>query len=110
MRIEFNAKSNWDECRINKAYFKTVDGSIIGVDRVETDYNINDNDLSMEWINCYIWEVNGCMPFNSEEDALTVFNEYRMQQLLKGAKFLYFELEDDAPENYSVTDVTYAIS
>ena len=110
MRIEFEAKTNWNECRINKAYFKAVDGSIIGVDRMYTDYDINDDDLSMDWRGCYIWEVDGCMPFASEKEALTVFNEYRMQQLLKGAEFQYFELEDDAPENYSVTDVTYAIS
>ena len=110
MRIEFSAHTNWNECRINKAYFKTVDGSIIGVDRMETDYDIDDDNLSMDWRGCYIWEVNGCSPFDSEEEALTVFTEYWMQQLLRGAEFLCFELEEDeVPKNYSVDDVTYAV-
>lgn len=106
MNIYFSAKTNKEYAMVNKAYFQTKDGQTVGIDRLDTDYTVsNDGTLTMTWSNCYLWEIDGINPFNSEEESMTIYNDRMLKALLDGARFKYLELEDDADDDYEVTDV-----
>ena len=105
MNINFTGKTNNKYAMVNKAYFQTKDGQTVGIDRLDTDYTVSDGKLTMRWIRCYLWEIDGINPFESEEQALTVYNDRMLKALLTDAKFLYIELEDDADDDYEVTDI-----
>lgn len=100
MRIEFTAKTNRKVCMINNATFVLAGGGTITIDREDTEYSINKGILRMTWRNCYIWEINGVNIFSEP-----VFPNDDIEKLMKGARFLKFNLEDDAGPDYKVTNV-----
>jgi hypothetical protein len=104
MNIDFTAKTNRPYCLINTAKFKLKNGSIITLDRKETEWSINNDCLSMTWKNVYIWEIDGCNIFDFE---VPVNNE--LCALLNDANLLELEIEDDADSDYSVTEVNYSL-
>lgn len=105
MRIEFTAKTNRKICMINTATFALASGGTVTIDRDCTEWSVEKGILSMTWRDCYLWEINGVNifdePFYPNED---------IAELMKGAKFLKFDLEDDAGSDYKVTNVTAVIS
>ena len=98
MGICFEGTTNKNYLMVNTATFHLKDGGTITIDRKETEYEINDNALSMIWRNCYLWAINGYHVFNSEFCNL---DREEMVELLKDAK-VTLELEDDADEDYTV--------
>ena len=78
----------------------------ITIDRDSTEWTYNDGALSMRWNNCYLWAINDCHLFVTEDENGTHYGLYNLdveelRSLLDGA-ICYFELEDDAPEDYQV--------
>lgn len=105
MRIEFQAKTNKEYAMVNVAKFRLPDGTVLTVDRHETDYSINDGILDMEWSGCYLWSVNGLTLFDNE---CALLGDYAAEYLNRAECEL--ELEDDADDDYEVTDVTFICS
>lgn len=105
MNISFVAKTNKDYCMVNTAIFHLKQGGTITVDRGRTEYSITNGILSMEWISCYIWAINGEKVFSEEVSVLSD----NFAHLLEDA-WVKFELEDDADDDYSVTDIVWSIS
>ena len=113
MRLEFscylpNGTCGLDTPYINKAKFMLATGSVISLDRLETnwDFEVKDGEayLSMEWRNVYLWDIDDVSLFSSE---VPILNE--AAELLKGAELIELEVEDDAPENYEVVVKEWAV-
>lgn len=104
MRIEFLAKTNKDYLMVNVARFELAGGGTLTIDRDETEYTIEDGNLSMLWRDCYIWEINGV----SLEECLVINND-AFEELMDGAKLIELELEDDADDDYEVTDIEFSV-
>lgn len=100
MRLSFTCTTNHDYVAINTLKLVLPTGSTITVDRRETYYNIDGDQLTMEWRECYLWAVDdhnifgagGCHDITMEE----------FQDLTEDA-YAFFELEDDADPDYFVT-------
>ncbi len=106
MRIEIYGNTNKNYCMVNTAKFHLKNGGIITVDREETEYTVNTeiNQLSMLWKGVYLWAVNDCYLFDGEDRVYPNAEEFI--ELISGAT-LELELEDDADEDYVVTDITW---
>jgi hypothetical protein len=102
MQINFKAKTNKDYCRINTATFTLRDGGTVTVDRDETEYTIEDGVLSMTWNNVYLWKIDGV----NIVDESPYLNDH-FADFFSTATSVELELEDDADEDYSVTDVSF---
>lgn len=107
MRIEFSAKTNKDYCMINTATFYLKEGGSVTLDRDNSFYSIVDGKLEMEWEGIYIWEVNEeCIFINCPN---LIYPGSDLVSLLEGA-YVKLNLEDDADEDYAVTDIQWTIS
>ncbi len=97
MRISFTGRQKGSDVPyLNLAVFRLPDGKRIRVDRDETDYDFEDGDLSMEWRGCYVWD--------GEKPDYDITPE-----ALKDAVLEEVEIEDDAPEGYSFTLISYSV-
>lgn len=105
MNIEFSAKTNKDYVMINTATFKLSDGRTIIIDRDITEYTNEDGNLEMLWRGCYIWAINDDY---LDEPLYLEYEEF--VKLMEGAELVELYLEDDADEDYTVTDVTWCVS
>lgn len=110
MRLSFECKLPNGACGltspyINYAKFRLPSGSIVTVDRQETDYNMDEDTLSMEWCDCYLWEIDDINIFDKEyplgEDAVSLFSQ---------AGLLELSIEDDAPADWKVNVVSWSVS
>lgn len=103
MRIEFKAKTNKDYVMINTLQVQLYSGSYLTLDRHATEYVIEEPDekgersLDMEWIDCYLWEIDEVNLCDEEFPLAEGF-----EKVFHGAKLVDLELEDDADEDYSV--------
>jgi hypothetical protein len=88
---------------INTAKFRLKNGSVLTLDREETEWDVSDGTLYMTWNNIYVWEIDGAAIFNSE----TYVNE-ELRLLLKEAILLEMEKEEDAEPEYCLTDVEFS--
>ena len=107
MQLNITGKTNHNYCMVNTAIFHLQGGGTITLDRKETQYSIHDGIIDMDWIDLYLWAVNQCNIFGS--DYYTEFDPEELCSLLKGA-WLYLELEDDADEDYKITDISWTLS
>ena len=63
MRINFSCKTNKDYVMVNTLKVQLNSGSVLTLDRHNTEYSISDPDkageclLDMEWRNCYLWAI-----------------------------------------------------
>lgn len=105
MRISFRAKTNKEYVMVNTAVFELKCGIRVTVDRDRTDAKIADGILDMEWSDCYLWEINDISIFNSP----THLNE-NTAKLFEGAKLITLNLEEDAENDYEISDVSFCIS
>ena len=103
MRIEFSGKTNKDYIMVNTAVFHLRDGGTVTLDRDETDYCIENGTLSMVWNGIYLWEINGVFVFGTP-----MYPAEDLSKLLEGS-WVELELEDDADEDYRITDVKWVI-
>jgi len=108
MIIEFKAKTNKDYCMVNTAIFHLKDGGNITIDRKETYFSVKNGILSMDWEGCYLWEVNGEAIFDGHYYPF-IADAFSITNLLKGS-WVELCLEDDAEEDYIVTDVTWTVT
>jgi len=107
IRIAFKCRTNLNICMINTAKFILPNGTVLTVDRTDTEYTAENGLLNMTWKNCYLWAINDCCIFG---DYLAYLDMPRdMNDLLKGTK-VEFEIEDDAPLNYKVDCIWYCIT
>lgn len=105
MRISFSCKTNKDYVMVNTLKVQLNSGSLLTLDRHNTEYSISDPDkagersLDMEWINCYLWAI--------DEENLWCGNkaliEEDCEKLFERARLIELELEDDADEDYYVS-------
>jgi hypothetical protein len=118
MQMSFTCTTNKPYTMINKAVFTLDNGTRISVDRDETDF-VNEisedgttRELTMDWDNCYLWDVNDRNIFCDEDGNGLYLYDYALEEfkkLINGAK-VEFELEDDAPdEDYEVKIIGYEI-
>lgn len=105
MVIEFRAKTNKEYCMVNTATFHLGDGGTVTIDRCCTSYSIVGHDLSMTWSDCYLWEINGIQVMGKEFTDLS--DDF--PRLLEGA-WIELALEDDADEDYEVTNIMWTAS
>ena len=54
MRITFKCRTNKDYVAVNTAKFILPTGSTITVDRDNTEWDVQDGELTMVWRHCYI--------------------------------------------------------
>lgn len=105
MRISFSCKTNKDYVMVNTLKVQLNSGSVLTLDRHNTEYSISDPDkageclLDMEWINCYLWAIDGETLWDDDK-ALIVED---CEKLFEGARLIELELEDDADEDYYVS-------
>lgn len=89
MKIEFLCDTSEYCPYINGAHFILKDGREVLIDRYLTEYGRNYYDkFEMDFIDCYIWDGEKEIPITEEE--------------FKGAHFVRFEVEDDAPLGYYI--------
>ena len=108
MAIEFTCKTNMNCCYINTAIFHLKNGGTITVDRCQTEFSVGNGELDMEWLNCYVWEVNDVEVAEAETD-IPLTNGWI--DLINDADSVEFFLEEDSgifeeigekPEDYRV--------
>lgn len=90
MKIEFLCDTNYpDYVYINGVIFLLTDGREVFIDRKETDWGINYyNKVEVDFLECYIWDGENEIEVSEEE--------------FEGARFVRFEIEDDAPDDYYI--------
>lgn len=98
MRIHFECLTNLNDVRINTLEIRLPNGTTLTLDRNETNFDIEGNNLSMTWEGCYLWSINNFCIFNDTCSMST--NEFK--ELIKGALLNFVLEEDDVPENYYV--------
>lgn len=96
--LSMTAITNKDYCMINTLVATMPDGKKYVFDRDMTEYSIEDNgDLFMDWYGIYLWEADEPFYIDIKSDFF--------KDIFEKAE-LSFELEDDADEDYRVTDIT----
>lgn len=81
--------TNMKVCAINVAEFTLPNGTKLTVDRKRTEYRIVKDKASgeyhvrMYWYECYLWAINDCHIFDTEEAQILNKNEFA--RLLEGA-------------------------
>lgn len=82
-----------EDCKgvwVNAAIVELADGRTVTVDRDETEFTVDNGNVSMQWNNCYIWDG---------EQA-----EYNItEEMFEGARVKEIEVEDDADEEYDIS-------
>ena len=97
MCINFVCKTNKDYVMINVANFQYPDGRKVTIDRDWTNFGFSTSGkLFMTWENCYFWD--------GEDVKYLDENDYVE---LNKAKFLNFELEDEADADYKVSLISF---
>ena len=101
----FVAKTNKEYCMINTLVATMPDGKKYIFDRDTTEYSIEDNgDLFMDWYGIYLWETDDIHIDGDEPFYIDIKSDF-FKDIFEKAE-LFFELEDDADEDYRVTDIT----
>lgn len=104
--LSIMAVTNKDYCMINALVATTPDGTEYVFDRDMTEYSIrngstqvvkNCNVLDMSWYGVYLWD--------GEEPTYIDTDSPAFKDIVTNAK-LEFELEEDAEDDYSVTNIT----
>lgn len=84
-------------CAINTARFVREDNRVITIDRDSTVFYGRNGEYAMVWRNCYIWDGTNKIYLDP-----STFNEK-----LPNLRFLEFEVDDDAPEDYTATVIDW---
>lgn len=93
INIEFTGRTTNDRiCAIDVARFILPDNRVITIDRDSTEFYGNDGKYSMVWRRCYIWDTKGTNYLTFED----------FQTVIKDIRFLEFEVDEEAPDNYAV--------
>lgn len=113
MKISFRIKTNKPYVMINTLKINLLNGTVITIDRKETEFSSEESDgtRSMIWRNCYLWAINEQNIFGVE--GYSIVDEYSLKEFLGLIKnsTLTFELEDDVPdEDYKVEIVDFCIN
>lgn len=105
MRISFSCRTNKKYVRVNALKVQLNSGSVLTLDRHNTEYSISDPDkagersLDMEWMNCYLWAIDEENLWCGDKALI----EEDCEKLFEGARLIELELEDDADEDYYVS-------
>jgi len=102
MNITFKCKINKDYIAINSLSCRLKNGSEIIIDRDTTQYDINDDMLTMTWKNTYLWGIDGNFVFDQGNSYLDGDSYKAAEKLLDGAK-VWFNYESEADGDYKVT-------
>lgn len=97
--LSIMAVANKDYCMINTLVATTPDGTEYVFDRDMTEYSIKNGVLVMNWYGVYLWD--GEEPTYIDIDI----DSQAFRDVVTNAE-LSFELEEDAEEDYRVTDIT----
>ena len=98
MRITFKCRTNKDYVAVNTAKFILPTGSTITVDRDNTEWDVQDGELTMVWRHCYIWAIDGNNIFT---EGAYITDGANFEDLVADARIV-LELEDDTDEDYYV--------
>ena len=103
--LHIEARTNKEYCMINTLVATMPDGRRYVFDRDTTEYSIEDNgNLFMDWHGIYLWEADDIHIDGDEPFYIDIKSDF-FKDIFDKAE-LSFELEDDADENYRVTDIT----
>lgn len=103
--LSMMAVTNKDYCMVNTLIATTPDGEEYVFDRDTTEYSIEDNgDLFMDWYGIYLWKADDIHIDGDEPFYIDIKSDF-FKDIFEKAE-LSFELEDDADEDYGVTDIT----
>ena len=105
MRITFICRTNKNYVAINTAKFILPTGSTITIDRDETEWDINNNELSMVWRRCYVWAIDGNNIFT---EGAYITDGANFEDLVSNARIM-LEVEEDADDDYEVDVVEWRI-
>ena len=95
--LSITAKTNKDYCMINTLVAITPDGTEYVFDRDMTECSIKNGVLIMNWYGVYLWD--------GKEPTYIDIDSQAFRDVVTNAEFS-FELEEDAEEDYIVTDIT----
>lgn len=95
--LSMMAVTNKDYCMINTLVATAPDGTEYVFDRDMTEYSIKNGVLIMNWYGVYLWV--------GEEPIYIDIDSQAFRDVVTNAEFS-FELEEDAEEDYIVTDIT----
>lgn len=101
MRIEFSGNvtttDDWNGIFLNTVDVRMPDGSVITLDRDETNYDIYpDGSCDFEWRSVYKWDGNN-PDYNIDEDDF------------RSAEIISYYIEDDVDDDYDLTIVSSTI-
>lgn len=99
MRLQVRAITNKEYVRVNTARLKMPSGTVLIIDRDETEFSICNGELDMVWHVCYLWGIDDDISF---ETIAYLDNNDSMCKTLNGCS-LSLELEDDVDDDYEVT-------
>ena len=99
MDVTFKCKTNKNYVAINTLSIKLPNGSILQLDRDTTEYDLEGQDLSMTWRNCYLWSLDDCNIFGEEGYYVKNVEEFRELINRSGSQFI---LEEDTDKDYTV--------
>lgn len=103
MKIYFTCSTNKKYVAINTLVFTLPNGTTIKVDRDNTLYDFEGEELNMSWEGCYLWSINDCNLFGCEGKYIKGSYELsEFKRLIQNATYT-FELEEDADEDYKVS-------
>lgn len=101
MKIDLYGTMSENNVYINTLLFKDKSGVLYNIDRELTswDYDKESKEFGMTWHGCYIWDSD-----KYDEDAYYLNdNNVKDVDFINSLTFVEAEIEDDAPEDYSVT-------
>lgn len=107
--LHIEARTNREYCMINTLIATMPDGRRYVFDRDETRYDFHKDEttgdiiLVMNWYCVYLWEADDIHIDGYEPFYIDVESDF-FKDIFERAK-LSFELEDDADEQYRVTDI-----
>ena len=105
MRITFKCKTNKDYVAINVAKFILPTGSTLTVDRDDTEWDIDGDQLTMVWRHCYLWAIDNNNIFT---EGAYITDGANFEDLVADARILLL-VEEDADEDYEVDVLDWRI-
>lgn len=99
MRLQIRATTNKEYVRVNTAKLKMPSGTVLIIDRNETEFSIYNGELDMVWHDCYLWGIDDDISF----DVIAYLDNNNSMLRTLNKCSLSLELEDDADDDYEVT-------
>ena len=111
MNIEFKCKTNYEDPYINVLNITLKSGAKVTIDRPTTLYSVENGVMSMTWEDSYIYALDDAHFFGGEDEyGLRLFDieKDEFKKLVSGCK-AEFEIEDEAPQDYTCELISFEV-